>query len=258
VKTPSFSAPDGETGTHVFTQSLLESSAPTRRRWTTAVSFVAQAAAVAMLVALPMFYTQALPKVISLGAVLGPPRGEAPPFQATERRSSRTPHSEVIDNTVQQPIYIRKGVVEIHDAGRPEPRSSGAGPAVPYGIGSGDGELGIMALLPAPPRPSPPPTRPARPFPISGGVSQGLLIQQVRPAYPAMAIAAHVQGAVVLSAVISHGGTIENLRLVSGHPLLVPAAVDAVRQWRYRPYLLNGEPVEVETQITVNFTLGGG
>ena len=73
-----------------------------------------------------------------------------------------------------------------------------------------------------------------------------------------MAVAAHVQGAVVLSAVISRSGTIENLRLMSGHPLLVQSAMDAVRQRRYRPYLLNGERVEVETQITVNFTLGGG
>jgi protein TonB len=89
-------------------------------------------------------------------------------------------------------------------------------------------------------------------------VSQGFLIQQVRPAYPALAIKARVQGPVILNALISRGGAIENLRLVYGHPMLVQAALDAVRQWRYRPYLLNGEPVEVETQITVNFTLGGG
>jgi periplasmic protein TonB len=71
-----------------------------------------------------------------------------------------------------------------------------------------------------------------------------------------LAIAARIQGSVVLAAVISKAGTIENLKLVSGHPLLVPAAIDAVRQWQYRPYVLNGEIIEVETQITVNFMLG--
>jgi protein TonB len=113
-------------------------------------------------------------------------------------------------------------------------------------------------MLPPPPRPSVPPPSATRRIQVSGGVSQGFLIQQVRPAYPALAIAARVQGPVVLNALISRSGTIENLRLVSGHPMLVQAAIDAVRQWRYRPYLLNGEPVEVETQITVNFTFGGG
>ena len=73
--------------------------------------------------------------------------------------------------------------------------------------------------------------------------------------YPAVARAARIQGTVVLSAVIAKDGTVENLSLLSGHPLLVPAAMDAVKQWRYRPYTLNGQPVEVMTQIHVNFQL---
>ena len=72
-----------------------------------------------------------------------------------------------------------------------------------------------------------------------------------------MARIAHIQGDVILQATISKGGQIENLRVVNGHPMLVQAALDAVKQWRYKPYMLNGEPVEVETQITVNFTLSG-
>jgi len=92
---------------------------------------------------------------------------------------------------------------------------------------------------------------------VSSGVAQGLLLHQVRPQYPALARSARIQGSVVLQATIAKNGTIENLHLLSGHPLLVPAAMDAVRQWRYRPYLLNDEPVEVETTIQVNFTLGG-
>jgi len=87
---------------------------------------------------------------------------------------------------------------------------------------------------------------------------EGNLIHRVQPEYPQLARQARIQGTVVLRAVISREGRIENLQVLSGHPLLVPAALDAVRQWRYRPYSLNDQPVEVETQITVNFTLTGG
>ena len=86
-------------------------------------------------------------------------------------------------------------------------------------------------------------------------MSEGDLVHKVVPAYPPLARAARLQGQVVLQAVISKQGTIENLRVLAGHPILIPAAIEAVRQWRYRPYILNNEPVEVETQITVNFSL---
>ncbi len=82
-------------------------------------------------------------------------------------------------------------------------------------------------------------------------------MHKVLPTYPPLARSARIQGTVVLQAMISKLGTIENLRLLSGHPLLAPAAIDAVSHWRYRPYILNNEPVEVETQITVNFSLNG-
>ena len=88
-------------------------------------------------------------------------------------------------------------------------------------------------------------------------MSEGDLVHKVLPIYPPLARTARIQGQVVLQAVISKQGVIENLRLLNGHPMLVPAAVEAVRQWRYRPYFLNNEPVEVETQITVNFSLAG-
>ncbi len=87
---------------------------------------------------------------------------------------------------------------------------------------------------------------------------EGNLIHRVQPEYPQLARQARIQGTVVLRAVISREGRIENLQVLSGHPLLAPAALDAVRQWRYRPYFLNDQPLEVETQITVNFTLTGG
>lgn len=90
---------------------------------------------------------------------------------------------------------------------------------------------------------------------VPAGVSGGLLIRKVVPVYPPLARQARIQGAVVLQADISKEGTIENLELVSGHPMLVPAAIDAVKQWRYKPYKVNGEPVAVETQVTVDFSL---
>ncbi len=79
----------------------------------------------------------------------------------------------------------------------------------------------------------------------------------VKPTYPPLARAARIEGSVVLEALINKAGSIQNLHLISGHPMLVAAAIDAVRQWQYRPYILNDEPIEVETQITVNFLLSG-
>jgi periplasmic protein TonB len=86
---------------------------------------------------------------------------------------------------------------------------------------------------------------------------EAFLLHRVQPEYPPLAREVGVQGTVVLSAIIGKDGTIENLHVLSGHPMLVRAALDAVEQWRYRPYLLNGEAVEVETRITVNFVLSG-
>jgi protein TonB len=93
---------------------------------------------------------------------------------------------------------------------------------------------------------------------VSQGVSAGNLIKRVQPNYPPLARQARIQGQVVLQAEISREGTIQNLQLISGHPMLAPAAIEAVKQWRYKPYLLNGEPVAVDTQVVVNFTLSGG
>jgi protein TonB len=92
---------------------------------------------------------------------------------------------------------------------------------------------------------------------VSSGVQQGNLINKVTPVYPPIAKNARISGTVVLQAVISKTGVVENLRAISGHPMLIPAAVEAVKQWRYKPYFLNGEPVEVETTVSVIFSLGG-
>jgi TonB family protein len=93
---------------------------------------------------------------------------------------------------------------------------------------------------------------------LAENVTSGFLLSKVQPSYPPLAKQARISGAVVLKAVIGKDGSITDLRALSGHPMLIQAATDAVRQWRYKPYVLEGEPVEVDTQITVNFTLVGG
>ncbi len=90
---------------------------------------------------------------------------------------------------------------------------------------------------------------------VSSGVASGLLESKVDPIYPPLARAARIQGTVILKVHISKVGDVQDLQLVSGHPMLAPAAIEAVKQWKYRPYLLNGEPLEVETQVQVNFVL---
>jgi TonB family protein len=106
---------------------------------------------------------------------------------------------------------------------------------------------GLMSASPNLPKPSLATLR------ISQGVSQGLLIKRVQPKYPQAALAAHTAGAVQIEATIDKEGKVVNLKVLSGNPVLAHAALDAVRQWRYKPYYLDGEPVEIETQITINF-----
>jgi protein TonB len=130
---------------------------------------------------------------------------------------------------------------------------------VPGGVpdGSPDGVIGgsnlTGAVPPAPPAPAPTPQRIRQ----GGSVQAAMLISQPMPAYPPLARQARIQGNVVLHAIISKDGRVEQLSVISGHPLLIQAALDAVRQWRYRPTLLNNDPVEVDTTITVTFTMGG-
>jgi protein TonB len=118
----------------------------------------------------------------------------------------------------------------------------------------------LTSFLVAPP--PPPPVKKEEPKPatpqrirVGGNVQQARLVRQPRPSYPPLAKQARIQGVVKLSAIISKDGTVQHLEVISGHPLLVPSALEAVKPWVYQPTLLNGEPVEVVTQIDVNFTL---
>ncbi|HKW57152.1 MAG TPA: energy transducer TonB, partial [Candidatus Acidoferrum sp.] len=126
---------------------------------------------------------------------------------------------------------------------------------VPGGVGSSDGVIGgiIGGVGTAPPPPKPTVSRIRQ----GGNVTAAMLINRVQPVYPALARQTRISGTVRLHAIISKDGSVKELEVISGHPLLVQSALDAVRQWRYHPTLLNGEPVEVDTTIDVIFSLAG-
>jgi protein TonB len=165
------------------------------------------------------------------------------------------------------PKSIPKEVQMIKEEELPPPSSGVAGVVggVPGGVpgGQGGGIIGgIIGAAPvAAPPPPPPPVKEApkavapQRIRVGGNVQQAKLVRQPKPVYPPLAKQARIQGVVRFQAIIGRDGTIQNLQLVSGHPLLVPSAQEAVKQWVYQPTLLNGEPVEVITQIDVNFTL---
>ena len=165
----------------------------------------------------------------------------------------------MIGTRVMMPTRIPSEMANVNENEAPPPLEVPGEPGVPGSTGfSGARNFVAGGLGPATtsmPILAPPPA--ARPPRISH-MMEGNLIHRVQPEYPQLARQARIQGPVILRAIINRDGRIENLQVLSGHPMLVQAAIDAVRQWRYRPYLLNDQAVEVETQITVNFTLSGG
>ena len=156
------------------------------------------------------------------------------------------------------PKTVPKEIKMIVESEEP-PSAAGVVGGVPGGIAGGalSGILGGAGI--APPPPPPPAPKPkvvnTAPIRVGGNVSQANLIKQPKPVYPPLAKAARVQGTVKFQATISKEGKIENLQLLSGPPLLVQSASQAVLQWEYKPTLLNNEPVEVITTIDVIFTL---
>ena len=245
----------------MFEDSLIESGGvlKTKRPATTAVSLLLQSLLVAAIAALPLLYTEALPKawVRILVAPGPPPPAPAPAQRDTQRRAAPPRASDMVGQRLREPRAIPRNIARINESEAPLPEIPPSGPGVPGGTGPSTGNPlnAIVNLTPPAPVPRPAITGP---LPISTGVAQGFLVHEVKPVYPPLARQARIQGTVMLEAIIGKDGSIENLRVVSGHPMLAPAALEAVRQWRYRPYMLNREPVEVETQITVNFVLGGG
>jgi protein TonB len=166
--------------------------------------------------------------------------------------------TDIINGQLRTPTKIPEKVQMIKEDEAPPPMmSTGVIGGVPGGVPGGQMGGVIGGIISSTPVAVPKVATPQR-VRVSQGVTQGLLVHQVRPTYPPLAKTARIQGSVLLQAEISKAGDIQNLRVISGHPMLIQAALEAVKQWKYRPYYLNGEPVEVETQITVNFSLAGG
>ena len=227
------------------------------RGWTTLISFALQAVAVGCLLLLPLFYTEGLPRLAMLAPLLAPAPPPAAPPEPPYPNLSATAQSNLMGNMLMSPPRIPPGVTMLTETTPPPPMIDPIAAGVCHGIGDAHGRGTVFDSVLGSDLALPSPSAAVRHPPVSR-MMEGNLVHRVQPDYPVLARQVRVQGRVVLRAMISREGAIENLQVLSGSPMLVQAAVDAVRQWRYRPYVLNGEPVEVETQVTVNFVLSGG
>lgn len=248
----------------LFSTSLLEyaGSEKRRRSGATLFSFIFQCLLIGIGLIIPLMITDALPQQQLLTFLIAPPPPPPPPPPAAAAvKIVKEIQTDLLNNgQLRTPSRIPQKVqiIKEEEAPPPMPAAGGVVGGVPGGVPGGQlggvigGIISSTSNLSAVPKLVPVAPKRVR---ISQGVTQGMLIHRVEPTYPQIARTARIQGVVVLTAVIARNGEIENLTLVSGHPLLAPAAIDAVKQWRYRPYLLNSEPVEVETTITVNFQL---
>ncbi|HEV3150235.1 MAG TPA: energy transducer TonB [Acidobacteriaceae bacterium] len=232
----------------MFEDALVESGGKlrTHRGWSSGVAAMCNLCVACLLLLLPLLHPASLPKQ-ALSTLLAAPAPPAPPLVRVARFTMATMPT-IFLNAFTAPRVIPDRIVSAEDESLPgdsgpvlDARGSGSFSGLPDSIGSAS----IPQVHVVPPKRAV----------ISSGVMEGHKLSGVNPRYPKIAIASHVQGTVVLAATISRTGTIENLRLLSGSPILSVAAEDAVRTWRYRPYMLNGEPVEVETTVNVIFHL---
>ncbi|HLQ50461.1 MAG TPA: energy transducer TonB [Terriglobales bacterium] len=240
----------------MFEDSLIESGGrlKTSRPATAAFSFGLQAVIVGIMVLIPLLFTEALPKAQLMMALVAPPPPPPPPPPPVAVKVVKQVQTDIINNQLRTPTKIPKKVEMIKEEEAPPP-SMGVVGGVPGGVPGGS-MGGVMGSIIGG-TPTAVPKVAVQRIRVSQGVVAGLVIRKVQPNYPQLAKTARVQGNVQLAALIGKDGTIQNLHVLSGHPLLTQAALDAVKQWRYKPYILNGEPVEVDTQITVIFSLSG-
>jgi protein TonB len=241
----------------MFEDSLVESrvgQVSSSKRWTMLASIGLQVAVAGVVMVLPLLHPEALPFRLEAPKVVMPLMPK-PPLPVVVERESAASSSSVAIPGVMRPEATTSLLPSLHSVvGDPPPLTPFGSEmrmtdALPAGIAVGGGNGPAVSVAPV--------RMPVAPLHVSTGVLQGMLLAPIRPVYPAIAKAAHVQGAVVVEAVISRKGTIESLHVVSGPLMLQQAALDAIREARYQPYRLNGEPTEVQTTITVNFRMGG-
>ena len=251
----------------MFEQTFVDGTGKTNKPWTVVVSFLAQIVGITAAIIIPLFVTDQLPKtqLTSFLVAPPPPPPPPPPPAASAPKIVKVIPRQFDAGKLMQPKAIPKEITMIKEEELPAASAvQGVVGGVPGGVPGGvaGGVIGgIIGSVPtaAPPPPPPPKVEAPKLTPqrirVGGNVQAAMAIRAPKPSYPPLAKQARIQGVVRLNAVIGKDGTIQDLKAASGHPLLVPAALEAVRQWLYKPTLLNGEPVEVVTVIDVNFTL---
>jgi protein TonB len=229
----------------------------TNKPTTVLVSMVLQVGFLALLILIPLIYTEALPRAMMSSILLAPPPPPPPPPPPAP---AQIVHVKPVQHLIEAgklvaPKAIPKDVKIIKEEEAP-PDMGGMAGGVPGGVAGGSmgGVIGGVIGGAGSGAPPPPKLTPKR-VTVGGNVQAARLINKVQPLYPPLARQTRISGTVKLHAIIGKDGTVQRLEVQSGHPLLVQAAQDAVRQWRYQPTLLNGEPVEVDTEIDVIFSL---
>jgi protein TonB len=222
----------------------------THKSWTVLLSTIVQALILGVMILIPLIYTEALPKTLLTTFLVAPPPPPPPPPPAAAPVKVIRPKI-IPTQTMTAPRVIPKNVAIVKDEA-PDLAGVDGG----FGVAGGTGAGGVLGGILGSSGPAPPKiAAPAR-IKVGGNVQQGKMLRQTAPVYPAIAKTAHVSGTIILHAIIAKDGSIQELQYVSGPPLLMKAAMDAVRDWRYTPTQLNGEPVEIDTTISVVFSLG--
>ena len=229
----------------------------TNKPWTVVLSMGLQIGFLAILILIPLIYTEALPRTLMSSVLLAPPPPPPPPPPPAAVQGVKIkPVAHLMDaGKLIAPKVIPKDVKIIKEEEAP-PDMGGVSGGVPGGVAGGSmgGVMGGVIGGVGTAAPPPPKVTPKR-VSVGGNVQAARLVNRVQPVYPPLARQTRISGTVKLHAIIGKNGAVEQLQVLSGHPLLVQSALDAVKQWRYQPTLLNGEPVEVDTEIDVIFSL---
>lgn len=246
-----------------LSEGMLENNRMKKPRsvWDVLISFIAHSAIVVALILIPLLYTNALNLPEYQRVFLAAPPPPPPPPPAAAPRTPRIPRKTFFEkDKLHAPKSIPKHIAQIKERAEPAQPLQGVVGGVPGGVPGGVLGGTIGGVLSGVRGPLAPPKRavPRGPIRVGGNVRPPQLIRKIQPMYPPLARETRTQGDVVIECVIDQAGDVRQMKLISGHPLLVSAAMSAVREWKYQPTLLNGKPVAVEMSVTVHFSLGNG
>ena len=247
----------------MFEQSVLENAGQKKSKWSW-MGLVVQAGLVGGMLVVPMVSPEILSVMLPKAMIYVPSKPVAPvevEVRAAAGARSTNPNAIAVARPAYRPFTAPTGkinpVANIIDGADYQPPIFTLGGGQAHAAGIVVTGSGFPVGVGTPTAPPPPPARPEPPkrLRVGGNVQAANVLSRVNPPYPPLAKQARIQGLVKLEGIIARDGTVQQLRVLAGHPLLAPAALEAVKQWRYRPTLLNGEPVEVIAPIDVNFVL---